>query len=160
MAAGGLDGLSYRLSAAERAVNRLLAAALAAERATVEQWRILAVLSDGQGHSMGDLAVAVLMPHPTLTKAVDRLVDNALVYRRQDDIDRRRVVAFLSDRGRGLYRRLERLVTEHERAVAAALGAGRTDRLMRDLARVVDAAGPTLAVQAGAGHQWAGDKLT
>ena len=70
--------LGYLLAEAEQAVNRGLAEALGAEGVTVEQWRILRALSDGYGHSMGDLAAAVLMPHPTLTKAVDRLVERAL----------------------------------------------------------------------------------
>ena len=97
--------------------------ALAAEGVTVEQWRILRALSDGHGHSMGDLAEAVLMPHPTLTKAVDRLVDDALVYRRQDAADRRRVAVYLSDRGRDLLARLDRRAAEHHPAVEAAYGA-------------------------------------
>jgi len=134
--AGGLNVLAYRLSAAERAVTQLLAAALATEQVTVEQWRILAALSDGHGHSMGDLAAAVLMPHPTLTKAVDKLVDDALVYRRQDDADRRRVAVYLSDRGRELCRRLDAVVAEHQKALEAAVGRTVSARLMRDLARV------------------------
>ena len=77
--------LAYLLAEAEQAVNRGLAESLGEEGVTVEQWRILRALSDGYGHSMGDLAAAVLMPHPTLTKAVDRLVERrAVVYRRQD----------------------------------------------------------------------------
>jgi DNA-binding MarR family transcriptional regulator len=138
MPAQGLHNLAYRLSAAERAVNQALTDHLAAERVTVEQWRILAALSDGHGHSMGDLATAVLMPHPTLTKAVDRLVDDALVYRRQDDTDRRKVAVYLSDRGRTLTRRLDRLVQEHERRMEAVLGSARAARLMRDLGRLLD----------------------
>jgi DNA-binding MarR family transcriptional regulator len=129
--------LAYLLTEAERGVNRGLAEALAAEGVTVEQWRILRALSDGYGHSMGDLAAAVLMPHPTLTKAVDRLIDEALVYRRQDETDRRRVTVFLAKRGRTLIERLDRHAEEHHRAVQAAYGAQRTERLMRELARLV-----------------------
>jgi len=114
--------LAYLLSAAEQAVNRGLAAALATEGVTVEQWRILRALSDGHGHSMGDLAAAVLMPHPTLTKAVDR----------------RRVAVFLADRGGDLVRRLDAQAEEHHRRVEAAYGPQRTERLMRELARLVD----------------------
>ncbi|HET6212281.1 MAG TPA: MarR family winged helix-turn-helix transcriptional regulator [Micromonosporaceae bacterium] len=130
--------LGYLLTEAERAVNRGFAENLAAERVSVEQWRILQALSDGHGHSMGDLAAAALMPHPTLTKAVDRLVDDALVYRRQDDVDRRRVAVFLSDRGRHLVRRLDRIAEAHHRAVEDGYGTQRTERLMRELARLVD----------------------
>jgi DNA-binding MarR family transcriptional regulator len=125
--------LSYLLSDAERRVNRGLAAGLAAEGVSVEQWRIVRALSDGHGHSMTDLAEAVLMPHPTLTKAVDRLVDEALVYRRQDAVDRRRVAVYLSDLGRDLVARLDRRVGEHHADVEALFGAGRTERLMREL---------------------------
>jgi DNA-binding MarR family transcriptional regulator len=125
--------LSYLLSEAEREVSRQLAAGLAAEGVTIEQGRILRALSDGHGHSMTDLAEAVLMPHPTLTKAVDRLVDDALVYRRQDTSDRRRVAVYLSDLGRSLVARLDRRAAEHHAEVSAAFGAGRTERLMREL---------------------------
>ncbi|HST67840.1 MAG TPA: MarR family transcriptional regulator [Mycobacteriales bacterium] len=133
--------LAYLLSEAEQVVNRGLAEALAAEGVTVEQWRILRALSDGHGHSMGDLALAVLMPHPTLTKAVDRLIDGALVYRRQDETDRRRVAVFLADRGTAFVRRLDRQAAEHHREIEAAYGVQRTERLMRELARLVQSLG-------------------
>jgi DNA-binding MarR family transcriptional regulator len=133
--------LAYLLSEAEQAVNRGLAVALAAENMTVEQWRILRALSDGHGHSMGDLALAVLMPHPTLTKAVDRLIDEALVYRRQDEADRRRVAVFLADRGKELVGRLDVQAEEHHRAIEAAYGQQRTERLMRELERLVRSLG-------------------
>ena len=127
MAETGLRAhLAYLLSEAERAVTRGLAEALAAERVTVEQWRILRALSDGHGHSMSDLAEAVLMPHPTLTKAVDRLVDDAVVYRRQDTTDRRRVAVYLSDLSCDLVARLDRRAADHHARVAAAFGAERT----------------------------------
>jgi DNA-binding MarR family transcriptional regulator len=126
--------LSYLLTEAERAVSRKLGAGLAAEGVTIEQGRILRALSDGHGHSMTDLAEAVLMPHPTLTKAVDRLVEDAMVYRRQDTTDRRRVAVYLSDLGRSLVARLDRRAAEHHAEVSAAFGAERTERLMRELA--------------------------
>ncbi|WP_308249982.1 MarR family winged helix-turn-helix transcriptional regulator [Sphaerisporangium fuscum] len=133
-AASGLgSSLAYLLSRAERSVNRGLSAALSAEDVTVEQWRILQALADGRGHSMGDLAEAALMPHPTLTKAVDRLVERAVVYRGHDPADRRKVAVFLADRGSDLLGRLEAGIAEHQRAILATYGADRAERLMRDL---------------------------
>jgi DNA-binding MarR family transcriptional regulator len=129
--------LGYLLTEAERVLNRGLAAALVVEGVSVEQWRILRALSDGRGHSMGDLAEAALMPHPTLTKAVDRLVDDALVYRRQDPADRRRVAVYLSDRGEALVARLDDRVAAHHDAVESAYGRERTERLMRELSSLV-----------------------
>jgi DNA-binding MarR family transcriptional regulator len=138
MEATGLRSyLGYLLSEAERAVNRGLAGVLTAEGVSVEQWRILRALSDGRGHSMGDLAEAALMPHPTLTKAVDRLVDDALVYRRQDPADRRRVAVYLSDRGEALVDRLDACVATHHDTVESAYGRERTERLMRELSSLV-----------------------
>nr|BFE63892.1 MarR family transcriptional regulator [Dactylosporangium thailandense] len=137
-AVGLRSHLGYVLSEAERAVNRGLAAALSEKGVSVEQWRILQALSDGRGHSMGDLAEAALMPHPTLTKAVDRLVDGALVYRRQDPNDRRRVAVYLSEAGTTLLDRLDHTATAHHRAVEAVFGAARAERLMRELTQLIE----------------------
>ncbi|WP_083502602.1 MarR family winged helix-turn-helix transcriptional regulator [Sphaerimonospora mesophila] len=131
------SSLAYLLSRAERGVNRGLAAALAAEEVTVEQWRILQALADGRGHTMGDLAEAALMPHPTLTKAVDRLVDRALVYRGRDPVDRRKVVVLLAGRGSDLLGRLEAGIAEHHRVILGTYGPARTERLMRELEQLV-----------------------
>ncbi|MDP9845635.1 MarR family winged helix-turn-helix transcriptional regulator [Streptosporangium lutulentum] len=133
------SSLAYLLSRAERSVNRGLAVAVTAEEITVEQWRILRALADGRGHSMGDLAEAVLMPHPTLTKAIDRLIDRSLVYRGHDPADRRKVAVFLADRGGDLLARVEGGVAEHHRLIEAAYGTERTERLMRDLEGLVRA---------------------
>ncbi len=66
---------------------------------TQEQWRALDLLADGEGHPMSEIAAHALVPPPTLTKIVDRLIEAALVYRRPDDADRRRILVFLSERG-------------------------------------------------------------
>jgi DNA-binding MarR family transcriptional regulator len=138
MAMTGLgSSLAYLLSRAERGVNRGLTAVLAGEDLSVEQWRILRALADGRGHSMGDLAAAVLMPHPTLTKAVDRLIDRAMVYRGPSAGDRRRVLVFLADRGAHLLARVEGAIGEHQSRIAAALGDDRAEALMRDLESLI-----------------------
>ncbi|NUP01256.1 MAG: MarR family transcriptional regulator [Nonomuraea sp.] len=140
MATSGLgSSLAYLLSRAERSVNRDLAATLTGEDVTVEQWRILRALADGRGHSMGELAEAVLMPHPTLTKAVDRLIDRALVYRGTSAGDRRRVAVFLAGRGHDLLARVDGAVAEHHRAIALAFGKDRTEHLMHELEALVTA---------------------
>jgi len=45
-----------------------------------------------------------------MTKLVDRMVANGLVHRRTDTVDRRRVFAFSTARGRRLHRRLQSLI--------------------------------------------------
>jgi MarR family transcriptional regulator, organic hydroperoxide resistance regulator len=106
--------LAYLLAQADRQVNRQLEARLKASGVAVEQWRILKVLSHKNGSSMGDLADAVLMNHPTLTKIMDRMVSSALVYRRPDPEDGRRVLIYLSDRGRELVAELDSMAIRHQ----------------------------------------------
>lgn len=90
-------------------MTRRLSLALEAESCSVEEWRVLALLSDGRGHTMSDVAAYALMPAPSLTKLVDRMVSAALVYRRKDPGDGRRVLVYLSSRGRSRYRAVSAL---------------------------------------------------
>ncbi|GAY11370.1 MarR family winged helix-turn-helix transcriptional regulator [Pseudonocardia sp. N23] len=105
----------------ERAVSRRIESALAGE-ASLDQWRVLDLLSDDAGHPMSEIAAHVAVPAPTLTKIVDRMVDAGLVHRRADDVDRRRVLVLLADHGRDLHTRLALAVGQAEQDVTAALG--------------------------------------
>lgn len=93
-------------------MTRRLAAALEAEGCSVEEWRVLSLLSDGRGHAMSDVAEYALMPAPSLTKLVDRLVSAALAYRRKDPGDGRRVLLYLSSRGRTRHRAVAALAQQ------------------------------------------------
>ncbi|MGE3253441.1 MarR family transcriptional regulator [Pseudonocardia sp.] len=88
---------------------------------TIDQWRVVDLLADGEGHPMSEIAAAIVVPGPTLTKIVDRLVDAATVYRLVDSRDRRRVLAFLSDDGRALHTELAPRVADIEQAALATV---------------------------------------
>ena len=130
--------LAYLLAQADRQVSRQLESELRGEGVPLEQWRILKTLADGNGRSMGELADTVLMNHPTLTKTVDRMVSNALVYRVADPADRRKVMIFLSDRGRDLSGRLERLVSDHQANLVESWGDEQTTQLKRLLEGLIE----------------------
>jgi DNA-binding MarR family transcriptional regulator len=102
------EDLAHLLSQAERRVTRRLSAALEGEGLTLAQWRVLSLLSDGAGHPMTEVAEFAMLPAPSLTKVVDRMVSLNLVYRRPDLRDRRRVLIHSSARGRRLHQRLAR----------------------------------------------------
>ncbi|WP_194922405.1 MarR family winged helix-turn-helix transcriptional regulator, partial [Catenulispora rubra] len=85
-ATGPRRDLVHLLSVAEHHAVRRQAAVLRAEAedCSIEQWRVLNLLADGTGHTMTELAEHALLPAPTATKLVDRLVTNNLVYRHPD----------------------------------------------------------------------------
>jgi DNA-binding MarR family transcriptional regulator len=108
MARGPQELLSL-LTRAERLAVRRVQSVLDEFDCSVEAWRVLDLLSDGQGHNMTALADHAFLPAPTLTKLIDQLVDQNLVFRRIDPADRRRVLAHLTPRGK---RRQEQLARE------------------------------------------------
>ncbi|CAG6391267.1 MarR family transcriptional regulator [Streptomyces cocklensis] len=116
--------LALVLSRAERLMVARLSELLAAEDCSVEQWRVLSAVADGGGHPMTEIADYALMPAPSLTKLVDRMVADNLVYRRADPGDRRRVLLHLAARGRILHQRAAHRVAEDHARVLAALGDG------------------------------------
>ncbi|MFF0387119.1 MarR family winged helix-turn-helix transcriptional regulator [Kitasatospora sp. NPDC004615] len=120
--AGSPPLLVELVALAHRRLTSGLATALAEEDCTVDQWRVLRALADGEGRSMGELAQALLIPQASLSRLVDALADAGLVYRRQDDQDRRRITAHLSRQGRTRLTRLDALAAAHDAAVRAACG--------------------------------------
>jgi len=66
---------------------------------SLEQYRVLEALDRRAGQPMGELAQAVFVDSPTLTKIIDRMIANGDVYRAPDPGDRRRVLIFTSDKG-------------------------------------------------------------
>jgi len=129
--------LAYLLAQANRQMSAQMERALNEEGVQTEHWRILEVLSDEQGRSMGDLAAAVLMNHPALTKTLDRIVSRGLVHRRADATDSRRVLVYISDRGLELVERLRALVDGHHNAVTAAVGPRKAEQLKKLLGEFI-----------------------
>ncbi|MET9904196.1 MarR family transcriptional regulator [Streptomyces sp. NPDC006446] len=129
--------LMQLLTRAERLAARRLQSVLDEDGCSLDAWRVLALLSDGEGHSMTAIAEAVFLPPATLTKLVDHLVDQNLLYRRVDPNDRRRILAHLTPRGRTYWRRLDREV----RAGWPVLSDGDDELLRSLLERLADTLG-------------------
>ncbi|MGD9530448.1 MAG: MarR family winged helix-turn-helix transcriptional regulator [Pseudonocardia sp.] len=119
--ANGGPTLNRVLAQVERLLTRRIEAVLSSRGMTIDQWRVVDLLADGEGHPMSEIAAAIVVPGPTLTKIVDRLVDAATVYRLVDSRDRRRVLAFLSDDGRALHTELAPRVADIEQAALATV---------------------------------------
>ncbi|CAO0829059.1 hypothetical protein SMICM17S_11870 [Streptomyces microflavus] len=102
--------LLHLLTRAERLAARRIQSVLDAFGCSVDAWRVLDLLSGDEGRNMTSLAEDAALPAPTLTKIVDQLVDQNLVFRRVDPADRRRVLAQLTPRGLRRRRELSRAV--------------------------------------------------
>ncbi len=129
--------IAYLLAQANRQVHKRLDDEFRQEGVPVEQWRILKLLAERNGRSMGELTSAALLNHPTLTKMIDRMVSDALVYRRPDPEDGRKVLIFISERGRALNERLNRLASQHQAGIVEGYGDRATETLKRLLEELI-----------------------
>ncbi|RPE39408.1 DNA-binding MarR family transcriptional regulator [Streptomyces sp. Ag109_O5-1] len=140
--------LAHLLSHAERRIVQRLSTVLAEEDCTVEEWRVLSIVGDSQGRPMSEIADHALMPAPSLTKLVDRMVADNLVHRRPDPHDRRRVLLYLTARGDDLHRRAaHRVAADQARLLDAVDDDGALARLLSRL--TVAAGAPSGSVPSG-----------
>ncbi len=121
--------LAFLLSQAERRLTRQLARAVDEHGSNMDEWRILSLLGDGDGHSMSELAEFTLRSPPSLTRLIDRAVADNLVYRKADPSDRRRVLVYITARGRAMRRRLEQRIKREHEAILTDAGATNLDQL-------------------------------
>ena len=132
------------IAALERVVphyNRVLRRALARvegeERLVFPQLRCLQALAQAtEPVHAAQLARALLVTPPTMTRTLDALVERGLVERHPDPANRRQVALVVTPEGHALVARYEAAITEHLQALLAPLPADRQERLLlalRDL---------------------------
>ncbi|MEU0354112.1 MarR family winged helix-turn-helix transcriptional regulator [Streptomyces cyaneofuscatus] len=128
--------LLHLLTRAERLAARRIQSALDAYDCSVDAWRVLDLLSGDEGRSMTALAEDAALPAPTLTKLIDQLVDQNVVFRRVDPADRRRVLVQLTPRGLRRRRQLSRAVRAEWGPTLPGLTEDEEDQLMPLLGRL------------------------
>jgi DNA-binding MarR family transcriptional regulator len=136
------DHIAYLLAQANRQIHQQLDEKFRYEGVPVEQWRILKLLVEKNGRSMSGLTEAALLNHPTLTKMIDRMVSDALVYRRPDPKDGRKVLIFVAERGRALNDRLNRLANVRQAEIIEGYGDRATEELKRLLSELIHRTAP------------------
>ncbi|GLY01636.1 MULTISPECIES: MarR family transcriptional regulator [Actinoplanes] len=142
----GSDDLMYLLTRAERLLSRRLAGILDTHGCGPEAWRVLCVLADGKGHFMTGLSERVSLPPGSLTRLIDQMVEDNLVYRRGDDVDRRRIRVHLAARGRRLHDSVDRKV----RASIAELPVGDDlSALLNELITALDVKSSQISIHSG-----------
>ena len=116
------DQFSHLIATLSRRLEEQLEARFAAEGVPIDQWRVLAALVESNGQTMSGLAAKVLVEAPSLTKVIDRMVSDGLVFRAPDSADRRKVLVFLSARGVAVHNRLNAIAVAQQHDIVARLG--------------------------------------
>lgn len=95
--------ISVLLARAHRQMANLWSTDLKPVGLTLDIWIVLGVLATKPGQSMTNLADELSLNLPTVTKIIDRMVSDNLVYRKSHHRDRRRVLIFPTERGLELF---------------------------------------------------------
>jgi DNA-binding MarR family transcriptional regulator len=126
-----------------RTTKVLRAAADAAARRhglRLGQDHLLAALWERDGRTPGEIAAAVDVAAPAVTKTASRMADAGLLVRRDDDRDDRLIRLWLTDAGRALQEPIETERRLLEDAVTAELTEPEREHLLSALAKIHRAA--------------------
>jgi DNA-binding MarR family transcriptional regulator len=86
---------------------------------SINYWRVLASLTDGDGLTLTQLNERVLFKQPTLSKLVGRMEKEKLLIRAKDGADKRTIKIFISPQGQTLVADLLAQAKAHEAKVLA-----------------------------------------
>lgn len=128
------DQLAYIIASVNRQLEGELEDRLRPGGVPIEQFRILEALSTHEPCPMGELATLSLVEPATLTKIIDKMVADGLVYRAPDPEDRRRVLILTAEGGKALFKRLRGVSSAQEQRIISLLESERATEL-RNLLR-------------------------
>jgi len=129
--------LPYRLSVVSNKASGLIARAYEARFGlTIQEWRIIAVLGAGQALTAQAVCEATAMDKVTVSRAIRRLDQRALVRRRRNAADKRASDVTLTPEGRAIYSEVAPLALHYEQAMAEGLSAAERDQLMALLSKL------------------------
>ncbi|MDC9826274.1 MarR family transcriptional regulator [Devosia sp. ZB163] len=126
------DQLAYMIASINRQLEAELEERLRPGGVPIEQYRILEVLDASEPAAMGEIATQSLIEAPTLTKIIDKMVAEGLVYRAPDPNDRRRVLILTAPGGKALFKRLRGVSSAQEQRIVDLLEGDKAAKL-RDL---------------------------
>ncbi len=133
--------LPIALLRAREATLRPFRAHLDAHGLTVQQWRVIRALAEGEALTPTELAERCVLLTPSLTRMLKAMTERGLVAPAPDSDARRRRVT-LTDAGRALYERAAVQSRDVYQRIEAAFGADRMELLLdllTDLRDSVDA---------------------
>jgi len=134
--------LPYRLSIASNRVSAAIATAYDhLFGLKIPEWRLIAVIAEGDGITQQALCGATQMDKVTVSRAARALAERGLVMRRTVDGDRRSHLLALTPTGRALYDQVAPKALELESAILSGLSDDERGALTAMLDRIEAAAG-------------------
>src|SRR3954454_4074061 len=134
--------IGRKLAMTAKVIGRAFNAALVPEGGSAPSWLILNALRQGQWTAQLDLARALGIESPTLTRHLDNLERTGLVVRRPSDADRRAVLVELTGAGEDAHERMRAAVIGFNRRLQAGLGRDELQQLEAVLDRLAGNVSP------------------
>ncbi|HEU0195563.1 MAG TPA: MarR family transcriptional regulator [Gaiellales bacterium] len=133
--------LGLQLATSARTVGRAFNDALAAAGGSIPIWLVLATLRGEEWRTQHELARAIGIEGPTLTRHLDGMERAGLVVRRRAPGDRRAIQVELTERGEELHGELLTAVIAFNKRLRRGLSETDLDQLTRMLTRLAENAG-------------------
>jgi len=133
--------IGLQLATSARTVGRAFNDALVAAGGSIPIWLVLTTLRGDQWRTQHELARAIGIEGPTLTRHLDGMERAGLVARRRAPGDRRAIQVELTERGEELHGELLTAVIAFNRRLRRGLSDADLARLRDTLARLAENAG-------------------
>ena len=104
---------------------------------TPGQWQVLATLHRLDKATMGEVAAFCATDRTTLTRTVDRMVEDGLVRRDRAPLDRRQVHLILTEKGQAVFQRAVLDVTRFNDRITGVLNPEEMERLQPMIRQVL-----------------------
>ncbi|MCP5082489.1 MAG: homoprotocatechuate degradation operon regulator HpaR [Alphaproteobacteria bacterium] len=130
--------LPLKLLMAREAVMERFRPHLLAAGVTEQQWRVLRALCEADEAEAGELAEAICLKMPSLSRILADLSGEGLINRRNGTEDRRLRLVSITEKGRALVAKMARHSEKEYAQIQNAVGAGAYAVLMNDLQATID----------------------
>ena len=128
--------IGLHLANTSKTVGRAFNDRLASAGGSVPVWLILSSLKSDERRSQLELARAIGIEGPTLTRHLDGLEESGIVQRVRDGADRRAVRVELTEEGERLFMTLRQAVIAFNRELTAGVTETELERVRKTLARL------------------------
>lgn len=143
-----MEPIGREVGTTAKVLNRAFAEALAERGGSLPTWLVLLALKQGSWRTQHEIARAVGIEGPTLTRHLDGLEEAGLVVRSRDPDDRRAMRVELTEDGEAAFHRLREAAVGFDRRLRRGVDQDELDRLRELLGRLRSNVGPELTPHA------------